>query len=251
MKNLPYRGGSAGREGALRRLGTGRRRTPRWEQLTAPRLARQILCAVLLLVFVVILGSLPWAVTDSAGAFVYRILTEDSDWSRLAGGLLQRAGDIPVFRDTSVGEWLATAVDTRLAEPEESAFSLPVYGEIVSPFGWREDPDTGAMHFHTGVDLQAEIGTPVMASAVGMVQRVWDDEQYGLAVEVEHADGFSTLYAHLSEVRVEEGDEVGPGEVIAMSGESGRTSGPHLHFEIRADGKPIDPVPHLVGREDD
>lgn len=251
MKNLPNRGGSAGREGALRRLGTGRRRTPRWEQLTESRMTRQILCAVLLFVMVVILGSLPWAVTDSAGAFVYRVLTEDSDWSRLAGQALQRAGDIPVFRDTSMGEWLTAAVDARLGEPEEDLFSFPVDGEIVSPFGWREDPGTGEMNFHTGIDLEAEIGTPVRVSAVGTVERVWEDDQYGLAVEVEHANGFSTLYAHLSEVSVEEGDEVGPGEVIAVSGESGRTTGPHLHFEIRADGKPIDPVPHLVGKEDD
>ncbi len=117
----------------------------------------------------------------------------------------------------------------------------PVRGEVTSHFGPRNllpgEQD------HSGIDIAVPIGTPVQATADGIVQFVGNTDGYGLRVEVRHADGAVTLYAHLSEALVQPGQRVGKGETIGKSGSTGASTGPHLHYEIRHHGQAIDPWP--------
>jgi murein DD-endopeptidase MepM/ murein hydrolase activator NlpD len=100
-------------------------------------------------------------------------------------------------------------------------------------------------HFHSGIDLAAPLGTPVHAAAAG-IAKVVDGPGYGLHVMVAHDRGTLTLYGHLSAVLVKTGDAVGRDEVIGLVGSSGMSTGPHLHFEVRLQGSPVDPVAWLA-----
>lgn len=122
-----------------------------------------------------------------------------------------------------------------------TAMPLPA-SHVTSKFGWRHDPLTGQTRFHKGVDLRAAYGQPVASVASGKVVQAGPQGGYGLSVVVEHESGIRTRYAHLSEVSVKAGDAVADGETIGKAGQSGRSTGPHLHFEILADGRPVDPV---------
>lgn len=112
---------------------------------------------------------------------------------------------------------------------------------VTSEFGQRADPLQGDARFHTGVDLAAPSGTPVMSPLDGIVKAAGVRGGYGKAVEIDHGNGVTTLYAHNSELAVKPGETVKAGQVIAAVGQSGRATGPHLHLEVRVDGKPINP----------
>jgi murein DD-endopeptidase MepM/ murein hydrolase activator NlpD len=101
---------------------------------------------------------------------------------------------------------------------------------------------------HPGIDIAVPIGTKVLAAGNGRVAVISEDAEYGLAVRVTHSDGYETLYAHLSRVIVKEGQLVAGGEQIALSGNSGRSTAPHLHVEVRRNGTPVDPLP-LIQKE--
>ncbi|ERM91514.1 hypothetical protein O163_10090 [Caldanaerobacter subterraneus subsp. yonseiensis KB-1] len=119
---------------------------------------------------------------------------------------------------------------------------------VTSPFGIRENPENpGSREFHPGIDFGLPSGTPVKAAADGVVVLAGEYGGYGKAVVINHTDGLSTVYGHLSEIKVEEGKEVKQGEAIGLSGSTGRSTGPHLHFEIRKDGQPVDPLQYLSG----
>lgn len=117
---------------------------------------------------------------------------------------------------------------------------LPLAG-VTSNFGWRSDPLTGQTRFHKGTDLRMAYGSEVRAAAPGVVLSADDRPGYGLTVVVDHGSGRETRYAHLSAIDVAPGDPVGSGQLIARSGNSGRTTGAHLHFEAREFGRPVDP----------
>jgi len=119
---------------------------------------------------------------------------------------------------------------------------LPVDGEISSPFGMRSDPFTGEPRFHAGVDVAAPRGTEIRAVADGeVVFSGWRRGGTGRVVEVRHADGLVTSYAHAERTLVRPGQHVVAGEALATVGSSGRASGPHLHFAATRDGQAIDP----------
>ncbi len=113
---------------------------------------------------------------------------------------------------------------------------------ITSRFGERIDPLNGQVSNHTGVDLSAAEGTPISAAKDGVVISAGERGGYGNAVEVAHADGTSTLYAHASGVAVNPGDRVNAGDVLGWVGQTGRTTGPHLHLEVRKAGQFLDPT---------
>jgi len=113
-------------------------------------------------------------------------------------------------------------------------------GPVTSPFGWRSDPFSGRAQFHAGTDIRMAYGQEVQAVASGRVQSVSERQGYGLTVVIDHGSGLETRYAHLSGTSVREGDIVDAGQVVARSGNSGRSTGPHLHLEARQDGKAID-----------
>ena len=122
----------------------------------------------------------------------------------------------------------------------------PVYGRLMSTYGSRLDPFSGEGSFHSGVDLQAPMGTPVKASGDGVVAFAgWSGNGYGKLVIIDHGNGMQTMYAHLSRVYTVPGQETRQGQVIAYSGSTGRATAPHLHYEVRVGGTPINPYPYL------
>ena len=120
----------------------------------------------------------------------------------------------------------------------------PVNGtySLTSGFGLRIDPFTQVMAKHEGIDFSAAIGTPIIASASGVVSRSGWDSQYGNVIEIKHAEGFKTRYAHASQLLVRVGQTVNRGDVIAKVGNTGRSTGPHLHYEIIKAGAHINPL---------
>jgi murein DD-endopeptidase MepM/ murein hydrolase activator NlpD len=113
---------------------------------------------------------------------------------------------------------------------------------VTSDFGWRRDPFTGATSFHRGVDLRASEGDPIMSAGAGRVVFSGTDGGYGTSVIIEHADGVRTRYAHLSAALVALGEHVTQGQRIGLAGQTGRATAPHLHYEVLADGRAVDPL---------
>jgi murein DD-endopeptidase MepM/ murein hydrolase activator NlpD len=124
-------------------------------------------------------------------------------------------------------------------------FSWPVTGTITSPFGWRSNPFGGAPEFHQGLDIAAPTGTTVTAAAGGTVIMAQWYGGYGNYILIDHGGGYSTGYGHLSAIYVTTGQSVQRGQAIGAVGSTGQSTGPHLHFEVRIAGKPVDPAPRL------
>jgi murein DD-endopeptidase MepM/ murein hydrolase activator NlpD len=125
---------------------------------------------------------------------------------------------------------------------------LPIAGaELTSSFGNRADPFAHTHAFHSGIDFAARRGTPIASAAGGIVAFAGFRRDYGWVVEIDHGNGLSTRYAHASELLVRAGEVVVPGDRIAMVGSSGRSTGPHLHFEVLRAGDHVDPRRYLAG----
>ena len=118
---------------------------------------------------------------------------------------------------------------------------LPLRSSINSPFGPRLSPWTREPEFHAGIDLAASTGTPVQASAAGVVRFAGNAIGYGHSVILDHGAGVESRYGHLQTVGVARGQRVERGQPIGLSGNSGRSTAPHLHYEVRVDGRPVDP----------
>jgi len=125
---------------------------------------------------------------------------------------------------------------------------MPVEGvELTSNFGMRNHPVLGGRRAHKGVDLAGPVGTPVHATGDGLVSRASWYGSYGLYVAIEHGNQLQTRYAHMSRLNVAAGQWVRKGEVIGFIGSTGRSTGPHLHYEVRVLGEAVNPVPYLSG----
>jgi len=133
----------------------------------------------------------------------------------------------------------------RLSNGVPSRFIWPLEGEVVSTFGWRVHPVLGNRHHHDGIDLDVPEGAVVHAAAGGEVYFYGEQPGYGNVLILEHADGYFTMYGHLASAIVSPGRYVEMGQEIALSGNTGISSGPHLHFEIRNGEFPIDPLRYL------
>lgn len=129
-------------------------------------------------------------------------------------------------------------------EPLNTDFVFPLRGALSSRFGWRNISVAGN-RFHGGIDLAVDSGTVVAAAGDGVVARADWVGAYGYAVYLDHADGIQTRYAHLSRLLVNEGEVVRQGDTIALTGSTGASTGPHLHFELRLAGQAVDPLPLL------
>ncbi len=144
-----------------------------------------------------------------------------------------------------------TLIESRLFEKRLTALMLPssqpVNGPVGSGFGFRSDPFTGHAALHTGLDFPAPIGTPIVAAAGGVVMTAQMHPQYGQMVEIDHRNGLVTRYGHTSLMLVKPGDLVKRGQIIAQVGSTGRSTGPHLHFEVLVEGVQQDPAKFLAG----
>lgn len=121
----------------------------------------------------------------------------------------------------------------------------PIKGWVTSDFGVRRDPFDGQRRMHEGLDIAARTGTPVLATAAGIVREVGTEPGYGKLVVIDHGYGFSTAYGHNSRLLVKVGQRVKRGDVIAAAGNTGRSSGPHVHYEVRVNGVPVNPRKYL------
>lgn len=121
----------------------------------------------------------------------------------------------------------------------------PVSGQVTSPFGWRTDPITGSPRFHGGLDIAAPSGTPVYAPQTGVVMFSGYYGGYGNVVVLNHGNSLYTIYGHNSQLLVQAGQNVGRGQPISLVGSTGRSTGPHLHFEVHYNQQYINPVTYL------
>lgn len=125
-------------------------------------------------------------------------------------------------------------------------FIMPMTGKITSRFGYRKRPTGGARRYHRGVDIAAPYGTPIRAAASGQVVKVSRSWAKGLYVEIKHTDGYATAYFHLHKAAVKPGWSIAQGEIIGYEGNSGQSTGPHLHFEILKNGEQVNPALFLA-----
>lgn len=129
------------------------------------------------------------------------------------------------------------------ASQQNGRFIMPLNGRMGSPFGYRKHPMGGGRKYHRGVDLEARTGTEVKAAAAGTVINVARNWAKGIYIELDHGNGFTSHYFHLSSVAVRKGQVIKQGQKIAASGSTGMSTGPHLHFEIHKNDIPVDPRP--------
>ena len=165
--------------------------------------------------------------TDRQNEYLTLLSGEDTAtlWGELLGGFVQSGEDI-----------MAPGMDTDFADGALQ-WPLPVEGTITSPQGYRTDPITGEISYHSGTDISAPEGTPILAAADGTVTIAnatdsWGGS-YGYYVKIDHGGGLTTLYAHCSSICVTVGQQVLAGQVVAYVGQTGRATGPHLHFEVQ------------------
>ncbi|MEM9999472.1 MAG: M23 family metallopeptidase [Pseudomonadota bacterium] len=176
-------------------------------------------------------------------------LVFDTDDATASGGPFMPASsnDLSSF-DEKVSE-LSTALalldDTRTAI-KSFPIAHPAPGKaITSRYGVRRDPIIGKKAFHAGIDFRTPTGTPIYATAAGTVTKSGRHGGYGLMVEVRHANGLSTRYAHLSKIHVRKGAKIDTGEKVGLAGSTGRSTGPHLHYEVRRGDKATNPMTYL------
>ena len=144
---------------------------------------------------------------------------------------------VVAFIETAKGK--SAIADTARAE---SRLAWPAVGRITSTFGWRSDPIRGGRDFHTGLDIAAPRGRSIVAAASGRVVYAGWMSGYGKTIVISHAGGMTTMYAHCSKLMAGQGESVKRGEKIALMGNTGRSTGCHLHFEVRRGGTPVNPI---------
>jgi murein DD-endopeptidase MepM/ murein hydrolase activator NlpD len=129
---------------------------------------------------------------------------------------------------------------------EHTPSIIPVHGWFMSGFGYRIDPFTGQVKMHEGLDIAAPPGTPIIAPADGTVKFAGERRGFGLTLELDHGYGYTTLYGHCQRIDVEEGNKVTRGDVIAHVGNTGKSTGPHLHYEVRVSQIPVNPIHYIL-----
>lgn len=146
--------------------------------------------------------------------------------------------------------WNGTSTASVPARPRTVSIPsrMPLEGAgLTSSFGMRTHPVLGGRRQHKGIDLSSPIGTPIYATADGVVTRADWFSSYGLYISLDHGAALETRYGHLSRLNVAEGQAVRKGDLIGYVGSTGRSTGPHLHYEVRIDGMAVNPVPYMQG----
>jgi murein DD-endopeptidase MepM/ murein hydrolase activator NlpD len=165
------------------------------------------------------------------------VLNELLDWNNLESALIVPGQELFV-PGARLSEMELNRVFGRL-------FIYPTRGTITSVFGIRKDPFTGVNRFHNGVDLANDIGTPIVAAMSGKVAMLGYNPNFGKYIILSHPEGFQTLYGHLDAFYVKRGDRIRQGQQIGAMGNSGYSTGSHLHFSIFRRGEPVDPMRYL------
>ena len=188
--------------------------------------------------------SKPLEPVEAVGGDVFYAPVEDMlDFSDLAGESKDdgtESEEKAKKKDTKDTKEKEVAI--QVIKSEEIGLISPLSGIITSKFGKRADPFSDGDGFHYGVDIENEIGTKISATAKGKVIVAQENELAGKYIEIDHGNGIISRYLHCNKILVKEGDNVKRGQTIAELGNTGRSTGPHLHFELRYDGTPFDPL---------
>jgi murein DD-endopeptidase MepM/ murein hydrolase activator NlpD len=175
-----------------------------------------------------------------------------TDLANVQARIAQIAGGPPIAPPPVAGGAFASLVNavfhpTAPSNPAAGNASMqwPVAGRITSPFGERKNPLGPGDDFHPGVDIAADEGTPIAAAAAGRVVSAGPDAGYGNLIVVDDGNGVATRYAHCSQMYARVGDVIAPGQTIGAVGSTGNSTGPHLHFEVRINDRPVDPAQFL------
>jgi murein DD-endopeptidase MepM/ murein hydrolase activator NlpD len=160
------------------------------------------------------------------------------------GGPFDAAGADPTFKQLfSSWKKLDNIASSAIAVPSDKPVKTAAF---TSGYGLRSDPFRGGRAMHAGIDLAGPSGTPIYATADGAVRRSgWNSGGYGNLIEVDHGRGIETRYGHLSRILVRAGQPVKRGQLIGYMGSTGRSTGSHLHYEVRIDGRPVNPIPFM------
>lgn len=179
---------------------------------------------------------------NAKGGPLKLVITKKNNDADLISALDESLQDVSSFKKSV--EEINALWAKQLAWLNTLPTGTPVKGgyNLSSGYGLRIDPFTQAMAKHEGLDFAAPVGTPIIASAHGVISRAGWDSQYGNVVEINHAEGFKTRYAHASQLLVRTGQTVKKGDMIAKVGNTGRSSGPHLHYEVIRAGAHINPA---------
>lgn len=171
----------------------------------------------------------------------------DTRFKSLFTTILENERNTPTLGAVEAPTAFSSPVPTRgISVPSR----MPLEGAaLTSSFGMRTHPVLGGRRQHHGIDLAAPSGTPVYATADGIVSRADWYSSYGLYISVEHGASMQTRYAHLSRLAVAAGDSVKKGDLIGYVGSTGRSTGPHLHYEVRVEGLAVNPIPYMVESE--
>jgi soluble lytic murein transglycosylase len=177
-------------------------------------------------------------------------ITKDMDGriaTGVAGNVMNNLNPRMVTQPVDRALNIVRKIKPEVVSNDEPVGVMPVIGaNVTSSFGPRKDPFSGATAQHDGIDFAAPAGSSIVASAAGTVKHVGNDPKgHGNYVEVEHADGVITRYSHASKITAEVGQQVNAGDPIGAVGSTGKSTGPHLHFEVLRDGKAVDPAPFL------
>ncbi len=179
-------------------------------------------------------------IASSAKKIIEKTETEETEQTEAEKTTDEKKSDNAV---KSTADEDSVAVMSLFKSDEE--ITVPVHGEITSEYGNRTNPVSGEYLMHSGVDIAASQGTEIRAAYSGIVSEVGSNSVGGNYISLVHKDGSETLYCHCSKIIAEKGDVIRAGETIALVGSTGRSTGPHLHFEITVDGSTEDPLLYL------
>ena len=186
------------------------------------------------------------AILSTTGVAAHAAEGEAAAASVVATSAMDVAGD-PQFRSlfnswkmTDEGSGATASIPNQ--KPVESL-------HLSSSYGMRSDPFTGRVRRHAGIDIPGPLGTPIYATADGVAEHAGWMNGYGNLVKLEHGRGLETRYGHMSRIAINPGDHVTKGQVIGYMGSTGRSTGSHLHYEVRIDGAPVNPLPFLASSD--
>ena len=231
--------------GSLRRRGVSQDK--RTGTLVASHFQRQVVAALAAVGALFTIGASPAFANSSAAAADIAAPVRDAKASGISGSDEQFKQLFSTWQSLDQGG--PTSISTPAAPT--MGVSIPSRAPLAassttSSYGMREHPVLGGMRAHKGIDLAAPIGTPVYATADGTVERADWFSSYGLYVAIEHGNELETRYAHMSRLAVAAGEHVRKGEVIGYVGTTGRSTGPHLHYEVRVSGQAVNPIPYMA-----
>jgi len=204
------------------------------------RLLMQSFISLVAVAAVLLVNNINIGIANTISDGIRTTINWNMDFSKVLGTFRNIGNIIPEAREN-----LGVAEVGIESFEDNPSFIIPVEGEITSEYGERIHPVFKTVRMHTGIDIDAAIGTPIKSSAAGTVTTVGEDETNGKYVSI-RSGKYDVIYAHCYKITVKEGQKVQQGEIIGETGDTGITSGPHLHFEIQEAGKPVSPMEMLM-----